>query len=134
MADSFVQWTGLTELIAELEEHLPRRASRDIAALNDEYMETVLQLYRDNLAGTVPSTEDWLLPVGMRSGELYEGARGELVNQYSHVVYNDDPKAGFIEYGTVHMAPRMPLSDAVDKVEQTLDVTLDEVMMGIIEG
>ncbi len=134
MADTFVQWTGLTELIADLEEHIPRRASRDLAVLNEEYMETVLQFYQDNLAGAEPSTEAWPLPVGMQSGELYEGARGELVNQHNCVVYNDDPKAGWIEDGTKYIAPRRPLQDAVETVEKTLDVQLDEVLVGIIEG
>lgn len=133
MATSFVQWRGLTKLLEELTENIPQRASRDMAALTQQSGEDMLAAYRENLAGAVPSTEDSPLPVGMRSGQLYEGAQMEIVNQYSFNVFNDTDYAGWIEDGTIHMAPRHPLQDAVDQLEYDLDERLDEVMVGIID-
>lgn len=132
MAESFVEWRGLTELIHYLE-NVERRASRDMAILTEDTGEKMAQLYRDNLAGDVPSTENNPLPVGMRSSELYEGVRLEIVNQYAFDLYNDTPHAGWIEDGTRYIFPRRPLGDAVQQIEEVMDTNLDEVMVGIIE-
>lgn len=133
MATTFVEWQGLTKLILDMTDTIPRNAARDISTLNRELGETTLQLYKDNLSGSVPSTDDNPLPVGIDSSDLISGARLRIVNQYAFEVYNDSGHSGWIEDGTINFAPRQPLANAVQQIEQTLEVTLDEVLVGIIE-
>jgi hypothetical protein len=133
MASSFVEWDGLTKMILDMDQNVPRNASREMAGMTRDLGDDMLQLYRDNLEGSEPSTAANPLPVGMRSGDLYAGATLSVTNQYAFSLYNDTPWAGFIENGTVKMAPRLPLANTVETVEQYMDVTLDEVMVGIIE-
>lgn len=88
--------------------------------------------YLENLEGAVPSTADNPLPVGIRSGDLFEKAQLINVNRFAFSVINTSDHAGFIEDGTEKMVARHPLQDAVDIMESQMDVEMDSVMTTII--
>jgi hypothetical protein len=131
MAESFVQWRGLTELIADMQT-MSREARESIVEMTVRFAERVHYLYVRNLEGMEPSTASSPLPVGMRSGDLHEGATSEIVNQYSFTEWNDVPWAGWIEDGTAKMEPRAPLADAIRQFEEEMETALDEVLVGIL--
>lgn len=132
-AGSTVSWKGLEKMILDLQETIPRQCSQSMSNLTQDTGETMLLRYQENLEGTVPSTASDPLPVGMRSGDLYDGANLRQINQYAFELSNDVDYSGWIEMGTEHMAPRHPLQDAVDITESEMDVTLDDVAREIFD-
>jgi hypothetical protein len=111
---SNVRFKGLTQLTAALEKGR-RKWPKEANALTKKSSGEVLDLYKDNLSGPVPSTAVHPLPVGIRTGDLLAGAEIKQVNQYRADVVNDVPYAGFIEDGTVFIVPRRPLANAVEQ-------------------
>ena len=129
---SEVRWEGLAQMAADLRSGWPTRMGRGCSELTKGVMGTVHELYVENLSGGAPSTASRPLPVGMRSGDLRDGAKKVQVNQYRGDVFNEVPYAGFIESGTQHMAPRRPLGDAVDRAQEMLPGQVGQVMTTII--
>jgi len=111
---SRIEWQGLARFTGVLETG-KRRIPAKFNDLTRKAGGIVLDLYKDNLSGRVPSTAAQPLPVGIRSGRLLEGAKMVQVNQYRVDIENDTPYSAFLEFGTYKMAPRRPLSDAVEK-------------------
>lgn len=131
-----VQWEGLTKLILDFQETIPQHASRAIADLTTDLFETTLLRYIENLSGGAPSTDESPLPVGVESGDLIGHAWSDSrqTNQYGFELKNDSDHAGFIEFGTVKMAPRAPMQDAVDVLERETGARLDGVVREIVTG
>ncbi len=129
-----VQWEGLTKTILDFQETIPQNASRAIADLTDDLFETTLLRYIENLSGGAPSTDASPLPVGIESGDLIGHAWSDsrIVNQYAFEIKNESDHAAFIEFGTVKMAPRAPLQDAVDVLERETGARLDDVAREIV--
>lgn len=114
---SNVRFIGLTQLTAALHKgrvRWPQEANKLTKKAGGE----LLSFYEANLSGSMPSTTEHPLPVGIRTGELLAGAEIVQVNQYRVDIKNDTPYAGFIEHGTVHMTPRRPLADAIEQYTQ----------------
>ena len=111
---SSTRFERLTQLVAATQK-AKSRWPRSANALTKKAGGELLDLYKDNLSGSVPSTAEDPLPVGIRSGTLLEGAEMVQVNQYRADIKNDVPYSGFIEDGTYKMAPRRPLADAVEQ-------------------
>jgi len=111
---SRIEWQGLSRFTGVLEAG-KRRIPAKFNDLTRKAGGIVLDLYKDNLSGRVPSTAAQPLPVGIRSGRLLEGAKLTQVNQYRVDIENDVPYSGFIEAGTYKLAPRHPLKAAVDQ-------------------
>ena len=111
---SRIEWQGLSRFTGVLEKGKARIPPK-FNDLTRTAGGIVLDLYKDNLSGRVPSTAAQPLPVGIRSGRLLEGAKMVQVNQYRVDVKNEVPYSAFLEFGTYKMAPRRPLSDAVEK-------------------
>lgn len=128
---SRIEWKGLARYMGVLE-----RGKKRIPPTFSVFTRTaggqVLDLYKDNLSGRVPSTAAQPLPVGIRSGRLLEGAKMVQVNQYRVDVKNEVPYSGFIEEGTMYMAPRHPLKAAVDQfIDEDLPDEARKVMVEI---
>lgn len=134
MVSSAVGFEGLTKMTADFTERIPQDASRIIAEWTAELGIFVHEKYKENLAGMVPSTADNPLPVGYRSGDLYAGARLQILNQYAFEVVNETPYAGFLEDGTESIAPRRPLQDAVDQMTAKMGAEQQQIMVEIFEG
>lgn len=130
---SSVGFEGLTEMITGLR-NVSRNASSKLAEWTGELGVFCHEKYMENLAGMEPSTADNPLPVGVRSGELFMGAQLRMLNQYSFEETNDTEHSGFIEDGTVNMAPRMPLQNAVDQLTEKMGAEQDQILVEIIEG
>ena len=124
------EFQGLTRLMHGLEEGKVR-LKVGITHLTRETGEAVLEKYVENLSGAEPSTAAKPLPVGVRTGTLRDGAELRQVNQYRADVKNEVYYSGFIENGTVHMAPRRPLKDAVEKVSAELPGEMRDVIVEV---
>ena len=114
---SRVEFRGMTNLTQALAQGR-RMTARELSKFTQVAGGHVLDLYKDNLSGRVPSTAERPLPVGIVSGELLDSADMKQVNQYRVDVVNDAPHSGWIEKGTSKMAPRRPLEDAVQEYTQ----------------
>ena len=129
---SSVRWEGLTQMAFDLKRTKPSLMPQGINELTKGLIEMTHTIYVENLSGSVPSTAEQPLPVGVRSGKLRRGAKKRQINQYSGEVTNDVEYAGFIEAGTRKMAPRRPLGDAVDQVSEMVPGRLDQVLTTIL--
>lgn len=129
---SSVHWVGLTEMAFDLRVRRPSKMVHEINELTKRMLDMVHATYVENLSGTVSSTAARPLPVGVRTGRLRAGATKRQINQYSGEITNDVPYAGFIEVGTRKMAPRRPLSDAVDKVSHLVPGELEKVLTTVL--
>ncbi len=129
---SSVRWEGLSQMAFDLKRTKPSLMPQGINELTKGLIEMVHTIYYDNLSGSVPSTAEHPLPVGMQTGDLRRGAKKRQINQYSGEVFNDVHYAGFIEAGTKKMAPRRPLGDAVDQVSEMVPGKLDQVLTTIL--
>jgi len=130
MLTTSVKWVGLTSMIMDIRGRaramMPRtnKMTKTIGgAIHDRYV--------DNLSGSRPSTDLHLLPVGVRSGTLLEGARSVQINQYKIEERNEVPYAGFIENGTRYMTARRPLGDAVDQVSKDVPGEMNNVLVDV---
>lgn len=130
---SSVSYEGLTEMLTGLSD-VQQNASAKMAQWTGELGVFCHEKYLENLAGMEPSTADNPLPVGVRSGDLFMGAELHMLNQYSFEEINNTPYSGFIEDGTVKMAPRMPLQNAVDQLTEKMGAEQDQVLVEILEG
>jgi len=129
---SEVRWEGLAQMAFDLKVRKPSLMVREVNDLTKTLIGDVHTIYVENLSGSVPSTASRPLPVGVRSGDLRRGAKKRQINQYAGEVTNEVPYAGFIEAGTRKMAPRRPLGDAVDQVEQMVPGELDKVLTTVL--
>lgn len=109
-------------------EHQASAARLGIPEMTDALAGTAFQRYLTNLEGAVPSTADNPLPVGVDTGDLLGNAQLIRTNQYAFSMVNYSEHAGFIEDGTVHIAPRRPMQNAVDFLEEELQGSIDDVM------
>jgi len=121
-----VKWKGLTKLVKGIEDG-KAKTKPSLSEFTRKLGKDVLDKYQENLSGAVPSTAARPLPVGVVTGELLAGARVKQVNQYRTDVYNDAGHSGWIEDGTSKMAPRRPLKNALDQIEETVPGRMGEV-------
>ena len=133
---SSVSFTGLTRLFTGIT-NMPAFAQSALHDMTEALGTELLQAYKDNLNGVVASTADDPLPVGVRTGELLAGAQleanaGQAVNQHAFRIVNNTPWAGFIEDGTVKMAPRRPLGAAIDKMADRFGAAVGQAMTKIV--
>ena len=103
------------------------KTAREIAALAKSEGNETLENYQKNLSGSQPSTSSSPLPVGIVTGELRSSA-SIVINDKSFVIFNSAEHAGWIELGTVKMAPRRPLGDAFGKLDRRILKRMDGVM------
>jgi len=129
---SSVQWVGLTQMVFDLKSGVQQRMGRGVNDFTKSMIDTVHQLYVENLSGGAPSTASRPLPVGVRSGTLLAGAKKQQINQYRGDVFNEVPYSGFIEVGTYKMAPRRPLGNAVDLVRGMVPGEMGEVVTAVV--
>jgi hypothetical protein len=103
--------------------------------MTSDLFDFALSAYTDNLSGSSPSTNTSPLPVGIDTGDLLSHAEqdSKLLNQYAFSLANDSDHAGFIEFGTVYLVPRMPLQDAINKLEEELQIEMDSVLAEIMD-
>ncbi len=130
---SRVSYQGLTEMLLDFQERIPRKSQAVFGEWTRELGQMAHQLYRENLSGAVPSTAEDPLPVGIRTGELLDGAQLKIVNQFAFEEINETEWAGFIEDGTRFVAPRMPLQNAVDVMTIRMRASQDQVLVEIFE-
>jgi hypothetical protein len=129
-----VRWEGLEELVGAIGA-MKRRAPREIRKMAKKSGWAVLDNYKKNLRGSEPSTAERPLPVGRRTGRLYEGA--QIQNKPSAfrdqwTVFNETPYSGWLEFGTSKMVPRRPLQVAVETVSNETPAEMGRVIEDIL--
>jgi hypothetical protein len=110
MASSFVEWDGLTKLILDMDQNVPQQTRAvKLAGMTRELGEDMLQLYRDNLEGSEPSTDDANpLPVGYAERRPARRRDPCLSPTNTRSACTTTHRGqGWIEDGTVKMAPRL---------------------------
>jgi len=127
-----VQVKGLTAMAMDMRGRT-KKIKPSSNAMTKRLMRDHLDLYRKNLSGSRPSTAARPLPVGVRTGWLLSRAQAVQINQYAYRVFNDADYSGWIEDGTRFMAPRRPLQDATDQIEEMVPGEMNDVVTEVWE-
>ena len=85
-----------------------------------------LETIPNNIAKSVKSDSEEVTPV--RTGRLQKGYFIEPSNKIGDdaKVINDVPYAVYVEFGTIHMAPRAMMQQAVSKVSTDASVYVED--------
>lgn len=134
MVSQNFEMRGITEIIYDIHRRrlaMPGAVEAFVNGITDD----VHAKYVVNLSGSVPSTSERPLPVGVRSGRLRAGALKQKAARVGDVwagrVYDDVPHAGFIEFGTRRITPRQPLANAVREKAQVDERMDDKVLFRV---
>jgi hypothetical protein len=123
-----VEVKGLTKTVLDLRGR-GAKMKLHVGWMTRSLSEELHENYVENLSGVEPSTNERLLPVGVRSGTLRSRAKAVIINQYAFREENDTPWAQYIEWGTRYMTARAPMRAAKEKMERSVPGKMGETMV-----